>query len=126
MSNNDLGIRGRFVRDPVTVDAKDNSGRKFVFGRVACDEPYKDASGDLQSRTTYFDLKVFDDGNAQVLIAGDARKGTMIRAKGAARPETSDYERDGEQRTSFSIACVVDSEGHTVEIEKHAKEPSAA
>lgn len=127
MSNNDLNIRGRFVRDPVPVDAKDNSGRKFVFGRVAVDEPFTDSSGDIQTRTTYFDLKVFDDGNAQALIAGEARQGTMIRASGAARPEISDYEKDGEERTSFSIACVIDSDGHSVEIEKHAKkEPSAA
>lgn len=58
--NNQLYVRGRFVRDPKVVDAKDDSGRKYVFGRLAVDQPFTDSNGDTQTSVSNFELKAFD------------------------------------------------------------------
>jgi single-stranded DNA-binding protein len=110
--NNKLYVRGRFVRDPNVVDAKDNSGRKFVFGRIAVDQPYIDGNGDTKSSTSYFEIKAFDDTCAQALIGGGARQGTLIEATGTAKLETSEYEKDGEKRVSYAMVVVLDDKEH--------------
>ena len=116
--NNKLYVRGRFVRDPAAVEAKDGSGRRFVFGRLAVDQAFVDGSGDTKTATSYFDIKVFDDTLAQVLIGGGARRGTLIEATGAARMERGEYEKDGETQVSHAIAVVLDdAQNHEVVIE---------
>ena len=116
--NNKLYVRGRFVRDPAVVEAKDGSGRKLVFGRLAADQTYVDGAGDTKTATSYFDIKVFDDTLAQVLIGGGARRGTLIEATGAARLERGEYEKDGETQVTHAIAVVLDdAQVHEVVIE---------
>ena len=116
--NNKLYVRGRFVRDPAVADAKDGSGRRFVLGRIAVDEPYVDGSGDTKTTTSYFEIKVFDDTLVQALIGGEARKGTLIEATGRARIERNEYEKDGEKQVAHSIAVVLDdAQSHSVLIE---------
>lgn len=116
--NNKLEVRGRFTRDPRVVDAKDDSGRKFVFGRIAVDSPYEDNSGDMKTMTDYIEIKCFDDTLAQVLIGGEARQGTLIEATGAVRMDRSEYEKDGETRVAHNIACILDNaDAHNVVIE---------
>lgn len=125
--NNLHYVRGRFVRDPITSDAKDGSGRKFVFGRLAVDQSFTDQNGDAKTRTGFYDLKVFMDDGAKELIEGNARTGTLIEVKGSSWPEVSEYEKDGEKRQSFSVAMVVDNpEHHSVKIESHPRSGAAA
>lgn len=120
--NAKLYVRGRFVRDPRVVDAKDDSGRKFVLGRLAVDQPYIDPRGDTKSSTLYVELKAYDPALVQALLDGDVRLGTLIEATGSVRLERSEYEKDGEKRESHSIAVILDDpEHHSVAIEAHAK-----
>lgn len=121
-SNMVLKARGRFVRDPHVADAKDGSGRKIVLGRIVCEDIVQNAKGDAITLTQGIEVKAFDDTAAQVLIGGDAKKGTMIEATGRLRHEKSEYEKDGEQRVSWSVALVLeDPELHSVTVESHAR-----
>ena len=120
--NNKLYVRGRFVRDPAVAEAKDGSGRKFAFGRIAVDEPYVDGNGDTKTTTSYFEIKVFDGTLVQALIGGEARKGTLIEATGRARIERNEYEKDGEKQVAYSIAVVLDdAQSHSVLIESQPR-----
>lgn len=118
--NNKIYVRGRFTRDPHVSDMK-NGGGKCVFGRIAVDSPFTDASGDARTATDYFEVKVFDDTCAQALIGGEAKKGTLIEANGAVRMERQEYEKDGEQRVSYNMVVLLDAKHHDVTIESHSR-----
>lgn len=116
--NNRHYIRGRFVRDPATSEAKDGSGRQFLFGRLAVEQPFTDAKGDTKTRTGYFELKVFDSASVAELLEGGVKTGTLIEATGSSWLESSEYEKDGEKRTSYQISMTVDDpEHHSIKIE---------
>lgn len=121
-SNMLLKVRGRFVRDPYVTDAKDGSGRKIVLGRIICEDVVFDQNGDPLTFTQAVEVKVFDDVAAQALIAGGAKKGSMIEVVGRLRHEKSEYEKEGEQRVSWSVVAVLDNpELHSAKVESHAR-----
>lgn len=126
-TNNKLTLRGRFVRDPIVSPAKDGSGRQFVFGRIAVDQPYVDSRGDTKTSTSYFEVKVFDGAAADVLIAGGARQGTLVELSGSARLDRSEFEKDGEPQVAHSIAVVLDDPAlHQAVIEAQPRDAQAS
>lgn len=128
--NNRFYLRGRLVRDPNFTEAKDGSGRKMFFGRIAVETPYTDRSGDLRTSTRYFNLKVFSDKLAKKAQKDGLNRGSLIEVNGECGPsEVREYtdNETGEAKTAADVSILVeDTEGHTFKIEMLGKTKDAA
>lgn len=113
-------IRGRFVRDPLISDRKDNSGNKVVVGTVRVIEKYVDRNGDDRQSEKFVDFRVFEASAADEIARKNLKKDDAIEAWGRFSYEEDDYidKATGEEKKAKNYRLTVsdDNPEHRVVI----------
>jgi single-strand DNA-binding protein len=95
---NKVILLGRLGRDPETRNFQ--NGGKVVNLRLATSERYKDKSGEMQERTEWHSVAIFNEKLGEI-AEKYLRKGSEVYLEGQI--ETRSYDKNGETRYSTEI-----------------------
>lgn len=98
MSLNRAILIGRLGKDPETFTTQ--AGKKIVSFSLATSERWRDQNGERQERTTWHQVKVFNDGLAKVAEQW-LKKGSQVYIEGQIAYRK--YEKDGIERVATEI-----------------------
>lgn len=102
-------FRGRLVRDAHIGDRKDNSGDKFVMGRLRCSINIVDQHGENRTIDRYVEMTVFRRDDANAIASVQPKAGALLEVAGNVVIERGEYtdKETGEVKQTLDLRCMV-------------------